>query len=134
MANSALLMNVAVGETRVALVEDGIARELFVERRSDRSPAGNIYLGKVTRVLPGMQDAFLDVRLDRAAFLHVEDLQPPDVPEDKTDDEGGGKGRSRQRTKRASRSTPIRDLLKEGQEILVQVSKGPIGTLPLIHI
>lgn len=133
MANSALLMNVAVGETRVALVEDGIARELFVERRSDRSPVGNIYLGKVTRVLPGMQAAFIDVGLDRAAFLHVEDLQPPDTPaEEESKEEGKGKskgrGRQSQQRKRASRSTPIRDLLKEGQEILVQVSKGPIGT------
>ena len=97
MSNSALLINVAVGETRVALVEQGIARELFVERRTERSPVGNIYLGKVTRVLPGMQAAFIDVGLDRAAFLHVEDLQPAKDADDTSDnpvptDLNGGKG------------------------------------------
>lgn len=126
MGNSALLVNVAVGETRVALVEEGIARELFIERKTERSPVGNIYLGKVSRVLPGMQAAFIDVGLDRAAFLHVEDLQPKEN-EDVDTEEEDGKGRRRQR-KRASRSTPIRDLVREGDEILVQVSKGPIGT------
>lgn len=131
MSNSALLINVSVGETRVALVETGIARELFVERRTERSPVGNIYLGKVTRVLPGMQAAFIDVGLDRAAFLHVEDLQPAktDEPEEEETPKKGKKASKRaQPRKRASRTTPIRDLLREGQEILVQVSKGPIGT------
>ncbi len=138
MANSSLLMNVAVGETRVTLTENGSLGELYVERRRERSPVGNIYLGKVTRVLPGMQAAFIDVGLDRAAFLHVEDLQASPTEEatkEEEDKNGGKRGRGRRgrggggrQSKRASRTTPIRDLLTEGQSLLVQVSKGPIGT------
>lgn len=130
MGDNSLLINIDVGETRVGLIEDGILQELYIERRRDRSPVGNVYVGKVTRVLPGMQAAFIDVGLDRAAFLHVEDLQPPN--DDEGNDNGNGKdgnGKKRgRRSKRASRSTPIRDLLKEGQELVVQVSKGPIST------
>ena len=135
MAKSSLLINVDIGETRVGLIEDGVLGELYVERTRDRSPVGNIYLGKVTRVLPGMQAAFIDIGLDRAAFLHVEDLQRP--PGDDDDDSNGTSGgsngsngsrRGAKRQKRASRETPIRDLIKEGQELLVQVSKGPIST------
>jgi ribonuclease G len=130
-----LLINVDVGETRVALVQDGVLGELYVERKRDRSPVGNVYVGKVTRVLPGMQAAFIDVGLDRAAFLHVEDLLKPDDPEapeeeDGKDAKGDGKsdGKNGVRHNRASRETPIRDLLREGQDVLVQVSKGPIST------
>lgn len=126
MGDNSLLINIDVGETRVGLIEDGILQELYIERRRDRSPVGNVYVGKVTRVLPGMQAAFIDVGLDRAAFLHVEDLQPPNE-EESDGKNGNGKKRGR-RSKRASRSTPIRDLLKEGQELVVQVSKGPIST------
>lgn len=126
MANSSLLINVDVGETRVALVEDGILAELYVERRHQRSPVGNIYLGKVTRVLPGMQAAFIDIGLDRAAFLHVEDVIPAEdferLADDAADEDDAGRAR------RVSRKTPIREVLSEGQSIVVQVSKGPIGT------
>lgn len=132
MARSSLLINVDIGETRVGLIEDGVLGELYVERKRDRSPVGNIYLGKVTRVLPGMQAAFIDIGLDRAAFLHVEDLQRPGGDDDDANGASNGGGGSRSsrsnRRKRASRETPIRDLIKEGQEILVQVSKGPIST------
>ena len=69
-----LIINVADHETRVALVEDGTIAELFINRRDDTDISGNIYKGRVQRVLPGMQAAFIDVGLDRAAFLHVEDL------------------------------------------------------------
>ncbi len=125
MANNNLLINVDIGEVRVALIEDGVLGELYVERRRDRSPVGNVYQGKVTRVLPGMQAAFVDIGLDRAAFLHVEDLiSTGDADElaDASNDEASGKGN------RLSRKTPIRDVLKEGQSIVVQVSKGPIST------
>ena len=74
MAKNTLLINVDIGETRVALIEDGILSEFYVERAKQRSPVGNVYVGKVTRVLPGMQAAFVDIGLHRAAFLHVEDL------------------------------------------------------------
>ncbi|MDH3843807.1 MAG: Rne/Rng family ribonuclease, partial [Myxococcales bacterium] len=126
MAKNTLLINIDIGETRVGLIADGVLRELYVERRHHRSPVGNIYLGRVTRVLPGMQAAFIDVGLDRAAFLHVEDLQaePGTEEEGEKPDKPPGRGRRN----RVSRKTPIRELLNEGQEIMVQVSKGPIGS------
>ena len=144
MAGNTLLINVDIGETRVALVERGILAELYVERSTERSPVGNIYLGKVTRVLPGMQAAFLDIGLDRAAFLHVEDVIPSadfdrmaeeassengEAEDADTDGGNGGNGKSRGRDRqKVTRKTPIRDVLKEGQTLLVQVSKGPIST------
>ena len=137
---STLVINVGIAETRVALIEEGSLTELFLEREHERSPVGNIYLGKVTRVLPGMQAAFIDIGLDRAAFLHVEDVVPQQDMEsllssdDDTSDEdeepsGGGSGRRRRtKARRVTRDTPIRDVLSEGQSLTVQVSKGPIGT------
>ncbi|MEM9193249.1 MAG: ribonuclease E/G, partial [Myxococcota bacterium] len=143
MAKNTLLINVDVGETRVALIENGILAELYVERKRDRSPVGNVYVGRVTRVLPGMQAAFIDIGLDRAAFLHVEDVLPHGHdPTTQTEESNGEaaepeaektngkarKRRSRKAQKRASRQVPIRDVLKEGQLLTVQVSKGSIGT------
>src|SRR4249920_2092500 len=78
MPKNVLVINVDIRETRVALIESGIIAELHVERASTRGTLGNIILGKVTRVLPGMQAAFIDVGMERAAFLHVEDLIRPD--------------------------------------------------------
>lgn len=78
MPKNVLVINVDIRETRVALIEDGIIAELHLERASTRGVLGNIYLGKVTRVLPGMQAAFIDIGQERAAFLHVEDLIRPD--------------------------------------------------------
>lgn len=129
MAQSAIVINVDVGETRVALIENGIIAELAVERRRSRSLVGNIYLGKVTRVLPGMQAAFVDVGLDRAAFLHVSDvIRPEDLAnlagEDGDDDDDEPEARPR----RIDKSTPIREVLREGQSIVCQISKGPIST------
>ena len=74
MSESLIVINADLGETRVALVENGIIVELLLERREERSIVGNVYRGKVTRVLPGMQAAFVDIGLDRHAFLHVSDL------------------------------------------------------------
>ncbi len=126
-----LVINVDIGETRVALIEGGVLAELYLEREQDRSPVGNIYLGKVTRVLPGMQAAFVDIGLDRAAFLHVEDVVPEEDLEHllhaDTDHEEGDEDATA-KSGRISRKTPIRDVLKEGQDIVVQVSKGPIST------
>jgi ribonuclease G len=140
--NNSLVINVDIAETRVALIEAGSITELFVEREQDKSPVGNVYLGKVTRVLPGMQAAFIDISLDRAAFLHVEDVVPqedmdnllngeddedPDaVPSAEGDESVEVKPKAVAR--RVTRATPIRDVLKEGQSLMVQVSKGPIGT------
>ena len=69
-----LLVNVTPSETRVALIENGILQEVHVEREAKRGLVGNIYLGKVIRVLPGMQAAFVDINLDKAAFLHASDI------------------------------------------------------------
>jgi ribonuclease G len=140
MAHNTIVISCDVGETRVALIENGILAEIFVERERDRSPVGNIYLGKVTRVLPGMQAAFIDVGLDRAAFLHVEDVIPAAdfdkmlgekdaaAGDDGADDDEADEKKKEEKESRLSRKTPIRDVLKEGQQIVVQVSKGPIST------
>ncbi|MCK5649293.1 MAG: ribonuclease G [Gammaproteobacteria bacterium] len=105
-----LLINVTPQETRVAKVENGMLQEVIIERASRRGLVGNIYKGKVCRVLPGMQAAFLEIGLQRTAFLHLSDIV---TPEDK---------------KNISQEPTINDLLKEGQEILVQVVKDPMGT------
>src|ERR1700760_3959774 len=78
MPRNTLVINCDIRETRVALIEEGIIAELQIERAAARGTVGNIVLGRVTRVLPGMQAAFIDVGLERAAFLHVEDLIRPD--------------------------------------------------------
>ncbi len=134
MANNTIVISVDVGETRVASLENGTLAELYVEREADRNPVGNIYLGKVTRVLPGMQAAFVDIGLDRAAFLHVEDVIPTKdleklVSKDgESDGKGESNGKGKSKRGRVTRKTPIREVLKEGQSIVVQVSKGPIST------
>src|SRR5437773_8824945 len=80
MSKNILVINVDVRETRVALIENGIIAELHIERKNSpfSGTVGNVYLGKVTRVLPGLQAAFIDIGQERAAFLHVEDLIRPD--------------------------------------------------------
>jgi ribonuclease G len=145
MAGNSLVINVDISETRVALIEGGSITELFVERDQDKSPVGNVYLGKVTRVLPGMQAAFIDISLDRAAFLHVEDVVPQEDMDNLLSAEDGGEeaeegaehgeegaenGEPKPKAvaRKVTRATPIRDVLKEGQSLMVQVSKGPIGT------
>lgn len=189
MARNQIVINVDIGETRVALIENGIVTELHIERRGQRSVVGDVYLGKVTRVLPGMNAAFVDIGLERAAFLHCEDVVAEDdlraaVPdiedaegdladEDSAEDSSrsatpleaftqdeesevtladiledsevdrpavrskskdrhrGGRKETRARTASKEARAPrasIRELLREGQEIVVQVSKGPIST------
>jgi ribonuclease G len=104
-------------ETRIAKVDDGKLVEFYVERAKDRGLTGNVYKGTVVRVLPGMQAAFVEVGLQRTAFLHVSDITEPfaDLDVDDKDDSSKGPGR-------------IQDKLKEGQKIIVQVAKEPIGT------
>jgi ribonuclease G len=101
-----VLINVTPQETRVAVMQQGVTQELHVERASSRGLVGNIYQGRVCRVLPGMQSAFVEVGLERAAFLHVADIWQ----------------------ERQQGEKPIERLLHEGQTILVQVIKDPIGT------
>ena len=131
---SELVINVTSQETRIALIENGILAELFIERRSEKGIGGNIYKGRVVRVLPGMQAAFVDIDLDRSAFLYVDDVyEDYDYLELMM---GGSREngdvaleRDRKDTLAPSRySSPIEDMLHEGQEVLVQVSKEPIGS------
>ncbi|MCJ7804104.1 MAG: ribonuclease E/G, partial [Desulfobacterales bacterium] len=122
MANE-LIINVTQQETRLALLEDRGLAELYIERTKDRGIMGNIYKGKVVKVLPGMQAAFVDIGLEKAAFLYVSDVYG--VIEDY--EEMGFQGEEMP-TYFSSPSSQIEDLLSEGQEILVQVSKEPLGT------
>jgi ribonuclease G len=129
-----IIVNVDLGETRVALVENGIIVELLVERDADRSLVGNVYRGRVVRVLPGMQAAFLDVGLERHAFLHVSDIVSPDDPGGgeeagpDADAEPDADADEPDKARRITRRTPIRDVIKEGEAIAVQIAKDPIGT------
>jgi len=102
--NAEILMNVTPTETRVAVVENGVLQEIFIERSNHRGLVGNIYKGKVVRVLPGMQAAFVDIGLERAAFIHAAEIGDGDA------------------------NTPINQLVHEGQALVVQVTKDPIGT------
>jgi ribonuclease G len=106
-----ILINVTPQETRVAMLEQGVVQELHMERASARGLVGNICLGRVARVLPGMQSAFIEIGLERAAFLHIADIW-----EHRQNGHGGSDAR------------PIEKILHEGQALLVQVVKDPIGT------
>ncbi|MCA0912687.1 ribonuclease G [Marinobacter nauticus] len=110
-----ILINVTPVETRVALVENGMLQEAYIERTSRKGIVGNIYKGKVVRVLPGMEAAFVDIGLERAAFIHASDVVSGQASGDEPSD--------------APRTVPdIRTLLREGQSLVVQVTKDPIGT------
>jgi ribonuclease G len=127
-----IVVNVDLGETRVAIIENGIIAELLVERDLERSIVGNVYRGRVTRVLPGMQAAFVDIGLERHAFLHVSDLvsegDPDGLGDADADPDADPDADEPGKQRRISRRTPIRDVLKEGEAIAVQVAKDPIGT------
>ncbi len=120
-----ILINVTPQETRVAVVENGVLQEVHIERTRSRGIVGNIYKGKVARVLPGMQAAFVDIGLERAAFLHASDIHP--LPETSL---GNGAAASVEGVPRHENHAPppIQTLLHEGQEIVVQVEKDPLGT------
>jgi ribonuclease G len=121
-----ILINVTPSEVRAALLENGVLQEVYVERAARRGLISNIYKGRVLRVLPGMQAAFIDTGLERTAFLHASDIARPGQPENGDDVPG------------------IRDLVREGEEIMVQVVKDPLGnkgarlttyvTLPSRHL
>ena len=110
-----LLINVTPSETRVAMIEGGTLQEIHVEREAKRGIVGNIYKGKVSRVLPGMQAAFVDIGLDKAAFLHASDIVPHTecVAENE---------------KQQFQVRDISELVRQGQDIVVQVVKDPLGT------
>lgn len=148
-----ILVNANPFEARLAVVEDNSLVELYVERAKDRGITGNIYKGKIVRVLPGMQAAFVEVGLNRTAFLHVSDIKEDDedLEQDDDDDEfredkkeeaaassrepnkpkpAAPKGykAGRGRGGRPDKDVRIQDLVKEGQTIMIQVAKEPIGT------
>ncbi|MBV8062794.1 MAG: Rne/Rng family ribonuclease, partial [Nevskia sp.] len=103
-----ILVNIGTQETRVALVEGGAAQEIYVQRAARHGLVGNIYKGTVKRVLPGMQAAFVDIGLERTAFLHVADMLNSET--------------------HAEALPPVERLLHEGQEVLVQILKDPLGS------
>lgn len=108
-----ILVNVSPSETRVAFLENGLVQELYIERNKGRGLVGNIYKGKVLRILPGMQAAFVDIGLAKAGFMHADDINV-------FDKEG--------LELRSSKTEDIRSLLHDGQELYVQVVKDPLGT------
>ncbi|HIF08311.1 MAG TPA: Rne/Rng family ribonuclease [Gemmatimonadetes bacterium] len=114
-----ILVSANAHESWVALMEDGQLAEMMLDRADEDRLLGDIYLGKVEAVLPGIQAAFVDIGTDKAGFLHVSDLDMGD----KDDDNGGGARRRRDR-----KYPPIQDTIKKGQEIIVQVTKEPIST------
>src|SRR5262245_19598813 len=141
-------------ETRVAILEDDQLAELFVEREQNRGVVGNVYKGRVSKVLPGMQSSFVDIGLERDGFLYVSDVianldEYDKDDEDEKESAGGangsngategssapperrkgrdGRGRDREEEKRAP-EPKIEELLKEGQDVIVQVAKEPLGT------
>ncbi|RKR02541.1 RNAse G [Kushneria sinocarnis] len=103
-----ILINMTPMETRVAVIESGVVQEAWIERQRRRGIVSNIYLGIVARVLPGMQAAFVDIGLERTAFIHAQEIMPPGTQH--------------------SEIVPISELLREGQALVVQVVKDPIGT------
>ena len=116
-------------ETMVAILEDDLVAEVFVERERQRGVAGNVYKGRVSKVLPGMQSSFIDIGLERDGFLYVSEVVDTLEEFDKLEageEDDEGKGRERDRGDRPQ--PKIEDLLHEGQEILVQVVKEPLGT------
>jgi ribonuclease G len=130
-----LVVNVCEHETRIALLEGGTIAELFIERGNVSDIAGNVYKGKVQRVLPGMQAAFVDIGLNQAAFIYVDDLNFGSYKEIELVDSGleeeNGPAELFQESvfnKQRSHETGINELITEGQQILVQVAKPPIGT------
>jgi ribonuclease G len=138
-----LVVNAAPHETRVALLENGTIAELFIEREDESNITGNIYKGRIQRVLPGMQAAFVDIGLNQAAFLYVDDVlydTSPDLArlfeqesEPETDPAAGDpkeapEGKELEWEPPCTSDCSIEELVSEGQEILVQVAKSPIGT------
>lgn len=150
-----LIMNVTPGETRIARLQEGVLSELIIERDSEEQVSGNIYLGRINRVLPGMQAAFVDIGLEKAAFLYVTDIVPDlfEGLEDEEDEENGveenggaeededadneererrrggnGRGRGRQRRGRRSAIPRIENIVREGDTVVVQIAKEPIRT------
>ena len=108
-----ILINATPRETRVALTEQGLLQEIYIERNNKRGPVGNIYMGKVVRVMPGMQAAFVDIGLEKAGFIHAADVMQKDSDGFELN---------------PPMPLGITELLREGQMLVVQVAKEPIAS------
>jgi len=122
-------------ETRVAILEEDQVTEIFIERERQRGVVGNVYKGRVSKVLPGMQSAFIDIGLERDGFLYVSDVidtieefERLEAGDDEEEKEGAKEGNDRGRQRERPPQPKIEELLKDGQEIIVQVAKEPLGT------
>jgi ribonuclease G len=124
-----IIINKTGRETRVAVMENGQLAEMHIDRGYNRGYVGNVYLGKVVRVLPGMQAAFVDIGLERAAFLYVGDIYPEFIGKnDGLENEDSTIVETVPNTNHRPGTPPIQDLISEGQQLLVQVAKDPIST------
>lgn len=122
-----IVINAEPGETRVAILERSTFTELYIERDNERSVVGNVIKGRVSRVLPGMQAAFVDIGLEKAGFLYVGDYYP--ILEANKSNGSGNSGNGHRRRFGRSRNPPkIETVLREGQDVVVQIAKEPIGT------
>src|SRR5881409_1710788 len=113
-----IFINSTPQESRIAIIEDSLLAEFFIERKEEMGVAGNIYKGKVARVLPGMQAAFVDIGMEKAGFLHASDFstEPDEVEFEEAPKPPPG------------RRLPLEKQISRGEEILVQVAKDPLGT------
>src|ERR1051326_2815968 len=128
-----ILINANPRDTRVAIIEDEQLAELLVDRPDARRMVGDIYYGRVDAVLPGIQAAFVDIGTEKSAFLHASDLvyegeEVADGDDDDADDDADDNGGGRKKKKDDGKTPPIQEILKRGEEILVQVSQEPIST------
>src|SRR5688500_5629417 len=134
-----MIISSSAHETRVASLEEDQVAEVFIERERSRGVVGNLYKGRVSKVLPGMQSAFVDLGLERDGFLYVADVvatfeefdrleTDEDDPPNGGKSAGAGGGRGGRRDKEKGSEPKIEELLKEGQDVIVQVVKEPLGT------
>ena len=123
-----IFINSTLQENRIAIVEDGLLAEFFIERKEEMGVAGNIYKGKVARVLPGMQAAFVDIGMEKAGFLHASDFSTE--PDDVQLISGSGDDVEFEETPKPppARRLPLEKQISRGEEVLVQVAKDPLGT------
>ncbi|HEY7290823.1 MAG TPA: Rne/Rng family ribonuclease [Vicinamibacterales bacterium] len=131
--NKEMIVSTNGHETMVAILEEDLVAEIFVERERQRGVVGNVYKGRVSKVLPGMQSSFIDIGLERDGFLYVAEVIDTlqEFEKLESDEDAGSGGRSREDARKTARERTqqkIEDLLKEGKEILVQVVKEPLGT------
>ncbi|MCK5381477.1 MAG: S1 RNA-binding domain-containing protein, partial [Candidatus Latescibacteria bacterium] len=124
-----IILNIAVHETRIAILEDGRLVEILVERPESERMVGNIYKGTVNAVLPGMQAAFIDIGTPKSAFLHASDVSDAASNYERFFEEVDEEDEEENEKRRPPRKfVPIQDRLKKNQEILVQITKEPIST------